>query len=409
MDHRVAIRKQRTSRSRRESSGRCPDVKQLPIWLRTPLQRLVRSQPPMMQQWDCRQRSVLDWDSWVRQHLTRDYWQKNGTATGCWLSCVREWAATHNKEDFNLLPTPEALVCAIVTIAVAETLAHQHGTHYSKLDLQTRRHINTTASRQRKNTVSKVSLFHVAHLALARFDYDIFLQKLPCPPEEVRVLKNRMEAEFDTLHTVAASGVESSVLRFAVITLIEALRTSVRGFLFVPWHRALRLPLPGCTLLMSAVRSFVNCLPTLDVSFLFEAPLYPYNPQLTHWIQQLGSPLFDSRWKALTRFICLYYSSSPLLLGDDPIGKISFTMMTVILYAASSLNEKLLGNITAVATAQTYCLQSAHSPIVFRDMLNVKLGTTRRLQDPDDVTVVLRECPAQRPQILQVFSYAVPP
>lgn len=388
MEHFGAIRKQRTMKSRRESSRRCPNMKEIPMWLRMPLQRLVRSRPPMTQQWDRRRRPVLDWDAWVRQHLTRDYWQMNGAAAGSWLVCVREWAATHSKDNSSLLSTPDALIRAIVTVTVAETLAHQHGTQYSKLDLQTRRHINTTASRQRTNAISKVSLYHVAQLVLARFDYDLFLQKLSCSPEHVRMLKSQMEYAFDELHRTAASEAESYVLRTTVVGLIQALHTSVRGFLFLPWHSTMHLQLPGCTLLLSAVRSFLNSLPTPDVSFLSETPLDPYNLQFTFWLRHLGSPVHDSRWKALTMFTRIYCSSSPLLLGEDPCAKISFVIMTVLLFAASGQDESILRSIMAVATAHTYCMHLSQRPIVFRDMLDVKLGIGGRLAYPCDATNV---------------------
>eukprot|EP00171_Calliarthron_tuberculosum_P017537 IDg17537t1 len=167
-----AIRKQVVLRPKRTANGcaraRCPDVKQLPKALWAPLQRLVRSRPPTPLLNDGRRRPLFDWDAWVRQHLTREYWDSKGTIRTSWPECVRAWAAMRVHDDFSLVATSDALVRSIVTVAVAETLAHQHGTPFDRLDLSVRRHINTAASRQRDDACAKVTMFHVVQLAFAR-------------------------------------------------------------------------------------------------------------------------------------------------------------------------------------------------------------------------------------------------
>lgn len=388
-----AIRKQAAPRSKRAPSGnsreRCPDVKQLPEGLWAPLQRLVRSRPPTAPQNNGRRRSLFDWDAWVCQHLTREYWEECGAKRERWPTCVRSWAATRIHNDFKLVATSDALVRSIVTVAVAETLAHQRGTLFHRLDINVRRHINTAASRQRGDTRSKVTLFHVVQLALARFDYDLFMHKLSWAPERATVLKRNMQKAFGVLHTMASSGAEPSALRDCVVAITTALQSSVRGFLFLSWYEPISLSLSSCSLLEYSARIFVTSLPAPDTAFLFETPLSPFNSQLTTWIKQLDSPSHNNRWDALERFFRAYCQRMQDGCTKDPREKFSFGIMAVLLYMGSGQNDDLIENIAAVAAAHARWVPCMSQSLMFRGLLELKFDRAAKLPYSADRVNVL--------------------
>eukprot|EP00171_Calliarthron_tuberculosum_P009957 IDg9957t1 len=259
---------------------RGPDLNGLPYWLVSPVRELVRSRPPMAAHVDSCERPVFDWDAWACGHLVRSYWDPPPRGRAGWLSCVRLWAAARAQGGPQLLactttkeaatdarggctpaPTAATLVRAAVTATVAETLAHRHGEAVSRLDVRVRRHINTTAGRQRENAPNKLTLHHVIRLALARFDFDI-AQRRARPRARAAALAECSRRHFDELHTLAAAACRGAAptreLRAAAVTLADFLQKSLRGTLHVPWHHALRVLTPGATLLELAARAFVT-------------------------------------------------------------------------------------------------------------------------------------------------------
>lgn len=383
-----AIRKPAAPRSKRVASGkgreRCPDVKHLPKGLWAPLHRLVRSRPPIALQKDSRRRPLFDWDAWARQHLTRGYWEDCGVKQERWPTCVRSWAAIRVHNDFKLVATSDVLVRSIVTVTVAETLAYQHGLHFHRLNLNVRRHINTVANRQREDAPSKLTMFHVVQLALARYDYDLLLHKLTWAPEHATVLRCNMQKAFSVLQSQASDGAEPSVLRGSVVALTSALQSSVRGFLFLSWYEPVSISLSNCSLIEHSARVFVTSLPALDTAFLVETPLSPFNSQLTAWIAQLDSRSHNNRWNALERFFRAYCLRMRDTCTDDPREKFSFSIMAVLLSMGSRRNEDLIENIATVAAAHSKWQPQLSQPLIFRGLLELKFNSATRLSCSTD-------------------------
>lgn len=354
------------------SRRRCPELKQLPQWLWAPLQVMVRSRSPLSMEWDNRGRPVLDWDAWACMHLTRDYWEISVPMRETWLSCIRQWAAKRQEGDFSLVASPCALVSAIVNITVAETLAHQHNTSFAKLDLSVRRHINTTANRQRENSKTKVTLHHVVQLALARFDLDVFLNDLSFIPWR-QDLQHRTQVAFDSMYATAESNATPADLRAVVVALTRALRAPMRDFLFIPWYEPLSISLSGGNIVESAARAFVKCIPVQDI-----APISPYNAHRCIRLEKLSSPAHDSRWEALVNFFHLCYRRLPVQQRHELRADFAFAVMAVLLHAGLEHTLIIQENITLVAAEHTRRQSPSRRPLVFRNLLDLKLDSAAR-------------------------------
>lgn len=400
---------------------RSPDIKQLPIWLRAPLRRLVHSQAPIAIKLDSRKRMTFDWDTWPCLFLTRKFWQPYRTFDSCWLSCVRQWAALRPHGECAVIPTQHELIRAIVTVTVAETLAYRHGCEFEQLSVNARRHINTVASRQRENSSKKITLFHVVDLALARYDFDVFINKLAISQTHSNEITSRMRISFSFLHSVAAGDIEIFDFRSFVVELTGNLRKEIRGFLFLSWSQHLHLTLPVDHQLRFAIRSFVRSLPLPDTASLFNTPMVVHSPQLTAWLSLLRSSTHNYRWSALSKLVQLntlrYASTSVSSMSSSPSSpstslptcihsqedtrrRVSYAIMAIVLHLASESHRGLLEEIRYVAEAHTIQQEDRRLPTVFRDVLDFKFDSLTALSEVKPIN-----CSSDNREYLRVESF----
>lgn len=348
------------------SRRRRPELRQLPQWLWAPLQGLVRSRPPMALEWDKKGRPVRDWDAWACRHLTQDYWGTNVHMQETWPSCVQQLAASGQQEDFSLVATSRALVSAIVTVTIAETIAHQHNTCFEELDLNVRRHINTTANRQCEDSTTKVTLYHVVNLALAWFDHQIFLNRLSCVHLR-NEQQRKIQSAFDSMHATAKSSGTISDLRTAVVTLTQTLRAPLSDLIFMSWREPLCVSL-SCDILQElAARAFVNCIPVHDI-----ASICPYKLELCVQIDKLSSPAHDGRWRELVTFFHHSYKMAPVHHRHKLRAEFAFTVMTM-LHAGLEHTFCTQQNIAVLAEEHTRRRSPSRGPKTFRDLLDYRI------------------------------------
>lgn len=366
--------KKTLKKSRSPFHARSPDSKRLPEWLRGPIRKHARqSRPPLITVLASRKKPVFDWDAWACKQLTRERWSYTGDSG--WLSCVQQWAGRRPNECPLLLQSRNDIVRAIVTLTVAETMAYHHGIMFEKLDVNVRRHINTTANRQRSDSVKKVSLFHVVHLALARFDFDTFINRVSESAMDKRLVRECINNAFTTMHNAAKTGNDHQELRNCVVTLTNKMRELMKGYLFVPWNERLFLPISKSFLLENAARSFITGIPRPDVTFLSAPSFSPDSPLLVMWLVELISPFHDSRWDALAKFTKAY-SCHPSSLGiHDCHTHVAFYVMTLILSVSSKFLNR--DNMLAVAHMQSQKTSQHGKAPVFRDLLDLELEGER--------------------------------
>lgn len=357
------------SPSRDAQRRRSPDVKDMPRWLVDPLRSFVQLGPNVSEQLDACSRPIYDWDAWAREHLKAQYWDASHSS---WLSCIRDWAAACPQNGLVLFPSTTELVHSIVRVTVAESFAHLHSTEFPHLDVKKRRHINTTASRQRENSANKVTLYHVVHLALARFGFDVLLNKIDTSPQFVESLKKQMQFCFQDLHSKAERHCEPSSLRACVVQLTQELRACMRGMLYVPWYQVPKSALPGGYPLELSARGFVTGLPKPHVDFLTMTPLVARNKHLSSWISHLDSSVFDGRWYALLKFLRAHYKCDGSTLGDVARGEAAYVIMLTVLDAAAPGN-KISHIIATVATEHSLRSPMGIDILAFRDLLDLKL------------------------------------
>lgn len=353
--------------------SRGPDVKQLPEWLKGPVRGLAHSRPPLIAVLDSCKRTVYDWDSWACMQLQKSYWNANGGGDTGWLSCVRQWAARRPDDDPTLIPSRDELVRAIVTLTVAETIAHQHGTVFEKLDVKARRHINTTAGRQRVDSMKKVTLMHVVHLALARFDFDVFVNKLSELSNGMRTVKARIDNAFSSMHRAAERDTQPIALRQFVAMLTDTMYSAMNGYLFLSWLDHLQLPISDGFLLENAARAFITGLPKPDTAFLSRSPVSAHDSQFVSWLTALRSPSHDTRWGALARFTGVYSQHPYRASHEDSSGQVAYYVMTVVLYVASGTSRDRLQNIMDVALEHSQRSVGHQKVFIFRDLLDMKI------------------------------------
>lgn len=335
---------------------RGPDLSGLPRWLVSPVRTLVRSRPPMAAHVDSCERPVFDWDAWACGHLARSYWDPPSTGDrASWLSCVRVWAAARAQGGPQLLaradngrssPSHDALVRAVVTATVAETLAHRHGADVSRLDVRVRRHINTTAGRQRGDAPNKLTLFHVVCLAIARFDFDVAQQRTPRARADALAVRTRQR--FDELHALAAAArrgaAPTRALRLATVQLANALKTELRYTVHVPWYSA--LVVPGAMTLELIARAFVTGLVAPGGVSAGATPLGT-------WLVMLRHPAHSGRWAALVRFLTGYYQCAAAHIDEKSREYVTFVIMFTLLHAVK--HESICeGEASAAAIASTH-------------------------------------------------------
>lgn len=357
---------------------RSPDMKELPEWLSGPVRQLIRSRDTIAMQADGRGRMLFDWDAAACRYLAQEYWDEPNAANPGWLSCVRLWSAARPQGDFSLVPNLQELARSVVTLVVAETIAHQNNTSLSEVDVRMRRHINTTAGRQREDADCKLTILHVVHLALARFDFDVLINKLAYPPADARRLDTHMLDTFAALHRASvAAPRESAGLRAAVVELTSRLRTFVSASLFVPWHDVLQLPKSSDFAFEFAARAFVSGLPPPDLAFLAGKPPTVHCETFLRWLEHLCQPEYTSRWDALSRFLRGIFRNVSDARQDEVRTIAANAIVFVLLYAAAGEHfPQLADGISFIAAAHARRSRTVGAPPVFRDLFEKALALT---------------------------------
>lgn len=354
---------------------RRPDMKDLPDWLSRPVRQLVRSRGTIALQPDGRGRLQFDWDAAACMYLTQEYWDEPNAARPGWLSCVLLWSAARPQGDFSLVPNLQDLARSVVTLVVAETIAHQNNISLSEVDVRMRRHINTTAGRQREYADFKLTLAHVVHLALARFDFDVLFNKLAHPSTDALLLEAYMLDTFATLHLASRTALlESADLRAAVVELTSRLRAFVGASLFIPWHDVLQLPSSSNFEIEFAARAFVSGLPRPDLALFTMNPPAVDSVAFFLWIEHLCQPEYFSRWDALTRFLHGIFCEVSDERQEEVRTAAANVIVSLLLHAAAGKNfPQLADGIKIFAAAHARRSRIIGAPPVFRDLLEKAL------------------------------------
>lgn len=314
---------------------------------------------------DACKKPIFDWDAWAIQHLLVPRWDGSQSS---WLHCVRVWSAKCPQNGLALFPTTYELVRSIVRVTVAESLAYQYRTDFKRLNVKQRRHVNTTASRQQENAKSKVTLYHVVHLVLARYGFDVVLNKMGTTPQHTEALKVRMQLAFDELHSKAESHCDPSTLRASVVGLTRGLQDFIDRKLYLPWYQVPKSALPGAYPLKLSARGFVVGLPKPQVKLNTKTLLMTGDALLSKWLIKLNAPVYGDRWGALLKFLRAHYKCAGGTLTKKTRAEVAYVIMLTILDAAAPES-----NIWRIAATHSSRSQKGSRTVVFRDLLDLKL------------------------------------